>query len=818
MSVSALIANLLPQAMKWMEREVSKYVPIQRHSDIDHNMLVLDDGSPFAMYEVIGHRFETEDDSDVIGRFLRLNASWKQLAQDGLIFYEWDTRSLISPEASGRVYPHHKFEEPVAQWIDDECARHLIDNSLYNNRKFIGFQLREPHVILGEAGEYLGTGGAATLEEDPRRVAELQRIIQLAEHELRDYQPRRLGIRTEGEGFRAIEYSEIAEALVLIATGIWRKVPLSTGPLGESMFREDVVFDGDIIKFLEPGAPWYGSALSWRHYPKATFPGMFNNLLTVEVPLTTCHSFRCIPTEAAKSIMSRRQWKSIVADDTAAEQQDSLRVAAGNIGNADYTLGDHAFTCLVFVQDAAELGRATTKAWGAIVDGGATTTREKVLAIEPAWASVLPGNADKRTRPGYIHSRNFTAMAPLHRYETGKRVGHWGKPVCVFRTISGEPRYYHIHEEGDQGNTFISGMSGSGKTTAMGGIIALSPRCGVRTNIGYDKDHGLKVLIKALGGSYMDLGGPMLAPLKRLHPDPRAIPDPDDFAFLLRLIRGAIKRDGKGELSSEDDRKLPIALEAVLRLPPEERWLEEVCAILGLEEGQAGARLAKWCWGKELGWVFDAPEDRVDFSNRWNFFDQTTILDHTEARGPTIAITHHYSTKLLDGRRVLEYFDEVNRSMTEIEFAPIIDNSMRVIRKLGGATMLATQSPADIRKHAHLGHVVREQVANMFAFANPRGQWIDYGPDGGFGYTEKEFQIIRTLPMGEGKFLLKGQRSSQVLQNPLPEDVVAVISGKEEHTRLWDRLAVEEDNDNRSVLHRWLKERKQAQRQLEEAW
>jgi type IV secretion system protein VirB4 len=791
-----------------MEHEIGHYVPLRRHSDTDDRIVVLNDGSPFAMFELAGVPFETEEDVDVVARVSRLNASWKQLATDGLIISVWQTRTPVVSD----VYPRHRFTEPAARWIDDAYADHLVANSLYNNRIFVGLQLRASHIVVGEAaGEYFAAVKRGKVqEEDVGRTAQLIRIADLALRELREYQPRQLGIRTEGR----IDYSEIAEALVLATTGIWRKVPLTTGPLGESMFREHVVFDGDVIKFIEPGAPWYGAVLGFRHFPQPTFPGMFNNLLTAETALTVCHTFRCIPTEAAKAIMGRKQWKAMVTNSTAIAQQGSLAKEAGALSNADYILGDYNFTCLVFNQDPVQLGRCANAAWGYIADGGAITTRENTLAIEAAWASVLPGNAALRARPGYIKSKNFVGMAPLHRYETGKRVGFWGKPAFIFRTASGEPFHYHIHN-GDLGNTFICGMSGSGKTTCMGAIVALSGRCDVRTNIGYDKDRGLKVLIRALGGNYVELGGPFLAPLKRLHPDPRKPIHPDDMAFLLRLVRGAIKRDGKGELSAEDDRRLPIGLETLLRLPPTERWLEELCGFLGMDDGHAGARLAKWCWGQELGWVFDAPEDTVAFDNRWNFFDQTAILDHAEARGPTIAILHYYTTKLLDGRRLLESFDELNKSMTEIEFAPIINDALRVIRKLGGATFLATQSPHDITTHPHLGHVVREQIANMFMFANPRGQWIDYGEDGGFGCTKREFEIIKALPKGEGKFLLKGLNASQVLQMPLPDDVAAVISGREEDTRLFDRIAIEEEQDNRATLARWLRERKQ--RELEEA-
>lgn len=803
--LSTMAGRVAPVLLKFLEREVAKYVPLQRHSDFDDRVVILNDGSPFAMIEVTGQPFETSEDSEVIARFLRLNESWKQVATDGLIFYIWKTRTPLA--ASANVYPHHAFDHPVPQWIDDEYSKHLINESLYLNRKFIGLQLRDSHMVLGETvGQQISSLRKKRVEEeDHDRVSSLSRIANLLMEEFRDYKPRRLGVRSEKLSvayaeFGSVDFSEIAEALLLASTGIWRKVPLTTGPLGEAAFREHVVFDGDTIKFIEPGAPWYGAILGWRHFPNSTFPGMFNKLLTADACLTVCHSFRCVPTEVAKGIMSRKRWKLQRTDDPAVEQQVALRQAAGAIGNADYVLGDYSFVCAVFNQNQENLGKCVDKVWGHIADGGVTTVREHVLSVEAAWASIFPGNAALRARPGYVHSRNFAAMAPLHSFNVGRRVGYWGKPAFVFRTRSGEPYYYHIHER-DLGNTFFCGMSGSGKTTAVGAIIALSGRCGVRTNILYDKDRGLKVLIKSLGGSYLELGGPFLAPLKRLSNSP------DDIAFLAELIRGAIKRDGKGELSPEDDRRLPLILDAVMQLPPEERWLEEVCAMLGMDQGHAGARLERWCWEKELGWVFDAPVDRVDFGNRFNAFDQTTILDHQYARGPTIAILHYYSTKLLDGRRLLETFEELNKSMSEAEFRPIINNSLRVIRKLGGATNLVTQSPHDIKTNEELGHVIREQIANMFFFANPRGQWVDYGPDGGFGCTMHEFEIIKNLPMGEGMVLLKGMRASQVLRAPLPEPVVALISGREEQTRLFDRIEQEEQNDTAAALQRWLKER-----------
>jgi hypothetical protein len=51
-------------------------------------------------------------------------------------------------------------------------------------------------------------------------------------------------------------------------------------------------------------------------------------------------------------------------------------------------------------------------------------------------------------------------------------------------------------------------------------------------------------------------------------------------------------------------------------------------------------------------------------------------------------------------------------------------------------------------------------------------------------------------------------RGSQRLHMPLPEPVVALISGREDLTRLFDRIEMEEHNDTVATLHRWMRERK----------
>ena len=56
----------------------------------------------------------------------------------------------------------------------------------------------------------------------------------------------------------------------------------------------------------------------------------------------------------------------------------------------------------------------------------------------------------------------------------------------------------------DTGHTFICGPTGSGKTVFIGFLVAMLERQGA-TQVIFDKDRGLEILVRALGGEYLPL-------------------------------------------------------------------------------------------------------------------------------------------------------------------------------------------------------------------------------------------------------------------------------------------------------------------------
>jgi type IV secretion system protein VirB4 len=264
-----------------LERTVDSYIPIQGH--VRDGVLLLDDGSVFAMSELTGRPWETSDPRDVIEHHLRLNQTYKQIAGDTVIVSVYQIRGLSAPA----VYPAGRFRSPFAASLDQAYRENLLRRTLYRNQTFIGIQVR-PERYAGELiGEQIALRQKPVDEPSERRIQRLEDLMALLMTELKPYRPRRLGVRVA----RRIVFSEIAEAIVMAMTGRWRPIGLSTGRLGASMFSEQVVIDKETIRYLMPGSVSYGAMFGMRHFPAWTWPGMFGQLLSAPFQCTIFQSF-----------------------------------------------------------------------------------------------------------------------------------------------------------------------------------------------------------------------------------------------------------------------------------------------------------------------------------------------------------------------------------------------------------------------------------------------------------------------------------------------------------------------------------------------
>jgi type IV secretion system protein VirB4 len=750
------------------ERLIDNYLPLVHH--VADDVILLDDGGIFALFKLLGFPWQTKDLATVQNRQLALNTLYRNIAHPSVVIHEYRTRSA----ATFSVYPKGKFRSAFAADLDAAYQRKLFDDLLYDNSIFLGIEIRAPkpggEFVSGQTRRWRKPA-AEVPEERMERMANITRLLGFG---LAGYRPVRLGIR-DGR------FSEIAETIAFAMTGQHRQIGLTTGRLGQAMFSEYIKVGAETIKYLGPGREWFAASFGMRHYPAKTWPpGTFDRLLAVLYYYTLYQSFRFVPTYDAQGIMRRKRMAMVVGKDSAKSQALALEDAADHLGSSEFVMGDHCLTMVAFADTLPALQEVATAAWSDLSSCGATIAREG-LALEAALFSLCPGNAYLRPRPGYISSMNMTSFSPLHGFPTGEDQGYWGDPTAIFRTASGEPYRFHLHVN-DVGNVLICGMVGSGKSVLLAYLLAQVERFGA-TIVAWDKDRGLKILIRALGGTYLELGNPTgLAPLKRL------LATPEDIDFLVNLLRGCILADGGDQLTPDEDRRLDLGVRMVLALPPEQRWIEEVRGFLGVDADGAGARLEKWCHGKELGWIIDNEVDLISLDAPALGFDQTLILDNEQARGPVMATLYHYVDKLIDGRRLVFAIDEFWKSLLDESFSALVNDKLKTLRKQNAPMLLVTQSPRDALQST-IAHTLREQTPTKIFFNCGQSLWEDFGPQG-MGLTETEFSIIRGLALGAGEFLIKQGDHSTKAQLPLQglDDAMAVLSGRERTVRIFDQV------------------------------
>ena len=770
--------------VRFRERLFSDYVPFLAH--VGEQAVQLDDHSTFALFEVAGLPWETAEPETVNHWHARWNSTLQNVSADTVILYTYQCRGAADPAC----YPHGSFRTPFGEALDFAYRERLFDQSMYWNRLLLGIRIRPPR----PAGEWVGervSRWRRSRETAPdeaaieARLRKLDEISALLAADLAAYRPRRLGIVQRG---RAL-FSEIAEAIAYAVTGAPRPIGLNTGRIGNALLSERIIVGPEAIEIRGPGRSHFAAMLGMREYPAMTWPGMFGALASSSYRSTVAQSFRFIGKADAQTLMTRKQNRMLSAEDKARSQMAELDEAADHLASNRLVLGDHSLAFCMFAADYAALNEVVTAGWRDLADSGLVVARED-RGLMAAYASMIPGNERFRVRPGAITSRNFCAMAPFHNYPAGAQRGHWGEPVALFRTTGGTPYRFHLHVK-DLGNTFVSGRAGSGKTTWLGFVITQADRAGAQVVL-WDKDQGLEILVRALGGSYLRLRVPTgLSLLKGLQNTEA------NRLFQARVVRGLIVTGAADyELTPEEERRLAVGLRAVMSLQPEDRWLGELRAFLGTDPEGAGARLERWCWGSELGGVVDCPEDTLWLDARVIGFDQTAILDDPLARGPVMALLFHRIESLIDGRRLLFVIDEFWKALLDPAFTDLVHDKLKTLRKRNSPMLLATQSPTDALRSV-ISHTIREQCPTQVYFSNGRATPEDHG-ENGMQLTAPEFAIVKTLPEGSGLFLLKQGNHSVIAQLPLGgmEDEIAVLSGREETVRVLDRareIAGEDD-------------------------
>jgi type IV secretion system protein VirB4 len=575
-------------------------------------------------------------------------------------------------------------------------------------------------------------------------------------------------------------------------------MPLVRAPMCELLTTTRPLFGSEVIEYRLPTRTRLGAVLGIKEYPTPTSVGMFNSLLSAPFQFVLTHSFAALSKATAQGLLQRQYNRMANAGDFAVSQAEELKDALDALTANEFLMGDHHMT-LQILADTEEPGRAdpprerlrrlnddVALGRAMLADCGMTVARED-LAMEAAFWAQLPGCFSLRPRKAPIASRNFAAMAPFHNYPAGRPTGnHWGDALALLISSARSPYYFSLHASDprdpdggsrkDTGHTFICGPTGSGKTVVIGFLVSLLLEQGASQVI-FDKDYGLEILVRALGGKYFPLKNGEPTGFNPLQLEPTASTIEFQKAWLRMLARGP-------SLSTREQTDLDQALRGTLALERHARRLSRLIEFTDPTRAEGiHARLARWCrsTGGEYGWVFDNEEDSIASQLSGQAivgFDVTHFLDNETLRGPINRYLFHLVEQLIDGRRMVCWVDEFSKALADPDFQSFADNAPKTWRKLNGALCVATQTASAVVE-SPIARTIVEGTATKIFFPNPDAASKDYVD--GFGLSEREFKLLKEqLEPGSRKFLVKQGHHSIVCQLDLKgfDEELAVISGR----------------------------------------
>ncbi len=759
------------------ESPAAKHIPYT--AQISAHVARTENGEFIQTFRIGGASFESADDAELNNWHERLNVTWRNLASPHVALWIHAVRRRERPNVTAPA--GREFADVLAAGYQ----RRLSQEVLMVNELYLSLVYRP---LVGVATGVLASlvrQRAATTPDEAEALETCEKLAQQLLSALDLYEPERLGIRCE----RGRPVSELLEFLGLLINGETQSIPLPRAPVREVLATSRVLFGTEAIEYRTPTATRLAAVLGIKEYPTPSVVGMFDALLSAPFPFVLTQSFSFITKASGQGLLQRQYARMGNAGDFAVSQAEELVVALDALTANEFVMGDHHFTLQVFADEEGRgdqlkrLNDHVAQARTLLADAGMTVARED-LALEAAYWAQLPGNFAYRPRRAPITSRNVAAMANFHNFPVGRATGnHWGEALALLVSSARSPYHFSLHASDptapdggsrkDTGHTLICGPTGSGKTVFIGFLVALLSRAGV-SQVLFDKDNGLEILVRALGGTYL--------PLRSGRPtgfNPLRLPEiPENVEFLKLWLRSLVR----GLLSVREEADLDQALRGTLALDPERRCLSRLLEFTDVTRAEGiHARLAPWCGGGDYGWVFDHAEDTIAATLAGSpliGIDVTDFLGNEAIRGPVSLYLFHCVRSLLDGRKFVCWADEFSRLLDDPAFEQFAKDGLKVWRKRNGVFCCATQSPSDAIRSA-ISRTIIEQTATKVFFPNPDADEAEYRQ--GFGLSEREFALIKErIEPGSRQFLIKQGHTSVVCALDLKGMgfELAVISGR----------------------------------------
>jgi type IV secretion system protein VirB4 len=743
-------------------------------------------------FKLGGIGFENADDDQLNNWHERLNVFYRNIAKPNISIWQTIVRHRESS------YPEGKFGPGFAHDLNEKYRQRIAHETLMVNDIYVAVVYRPQANKFGTAAaSFLNTvSKEAVRQEQEEALDECHKLQQHISTSLSRYDPEPLGVYKRSEH----QYSTLLEYLGFLINGEWQRIPLPRSPLYEVLTTSRLLFGSEALEYRTASQTRVAAFLGIKEYPTPTVVGMFNPLMAVPFSFVLTQSFTFMTKASAQQLLGKQYNQMVNAGDLAISQAEDLKDALDKVSGNEFVMGDHHFTLQVQTENydgvrgadnmfrIKELNNNIALAKTLLGDTGMTVARED-LAIEAAFWAQLPGNFALRPRLSPITSRNFAAMCPYHNYPVGRLTGnHWGDAMAVLISNAKSNYYFSLHasdpkdpaggSKKDVAHTYICGQTGSGKTVLVGFLITMMQKQNV-TQVIFDNDYGLEILIRALGGCYLTIQNKQKTGFNPLQLEATS----DNIEFMGHWLKRLVYRADK-PFTERQLKDLEHALHGTMALEQKYRRLSRLVEFLDTSDAEGiYARLSKWCecTGGEYAWVFDNEKDsviEVMDKNATIGFDITHFLKNSVTGTPITMYLFHLTTSLMDGRRLICWMEEFSRSISDSYFQEFAKDGLERARKKEAGFVFITQSPSTVLD-SPIARAIVEQTATKIMLPNEEARPEDYID--GCGMSEREFMLIKQeMEPGSRQFLIKQGHSSVVCELDLKgfDFELDVISGR----------------------------------------
>ncbi|HEU4962150.1 MAG TPA: VirB4 family type IV secretion/conjugal transfer ATPase [Sphingomonas sp.] len=763
-------------------REQSAGVHLPYARQVDEHTIETRDGLLMQVIHLRGLLFETADTDELNYRKRLRDAMLQSIGTSRFALYHHIIRRRIDVGLSG------EFPDTFSQRLDVAWQARLQSRKLYINDLYLTLVRRPLQGRIGmldRVRDLLGKTREATTTTTTHELRALDVARDGLMAALGSYEPRLLSVYDSPQG----PCSEPLEFLSNLFNAEMRPVLLPMQDVGAYLPYRRISFGQETVE-LGPAGPTprgFLALVSIKDYPGQTAVGMFDELLRLPFELVMAQSFGFVERQAALGRMNLALRRMRSAEDEALSLRADLAQAKDDVAAGRAGFGEHHMTIGIRGSSPEEVDAGAAEVQATLADLGIISVREEI-ALEPAFWAQFPGNFKYIARRGLVSTANFAGLASGHNFPIGEAQGNlWGEAITLLETTAAGPYFFNFHQ-GDLGNFTVIGPSGSGKTVVLNFLLAQARKIDPRI-VFFDKDRGAELFIRAIGGRY-----DVLRPGEPSGLNPLQL---EDTAANRQFLIDWVALLGQA-IDVEEIAMIKDAIDANFQQPLHHRRLRHLVELFrGDRRPRANdlwSRLRPWWGDGERAWLFDNPHDRTDLAARVVGFDMTQILDDPALRTPAMMVLFHRVEERLDGSPSIIVVDEGWKALDDDVFVRRIKDWEKTIRKRNGIVGFATQSAQDALE-SRIASAIVEQAATQIFMANPKARGADYMD--GFGLTQHEFDLVRTLPDSAHCFLIKHGAESVVARLNLTgeRDLLTFLSGRERTVRLLDELRVEHGDD-----------------------